>query len=203
MMIHRVLPGIICLAILTGFQPAELRWRSPANLTLRFVSAGMPAGMLRAVQVAASMWQNDRVKIRIVDEQYVGPTSGSIVFGGPVDQRHGIMTTFPRGSSTTLAGCDIMVAATPVPWHVDVSPPPADHSDAITAFAHELGHCLGLLHENGATPPALMRQPLRYGEYHRTLPPDELRARDVLFPLAPPVPPAARGGWFGCGKLFG
>ena len=202
-MLHRILLSVLCLALLTGFQPSELRWRSPAILTLRFMAEGMPAGMYRAAQVAASMWQNERVRIRIVDEGYVGPTSGSIIFGGPVDVRHGIMTTFPRGSSTALAGCDIMVAATPVPWHVDVSPPPVDHSDAITAFAHEMGHCLGLLHENGATPPALMRQPLRYGEYHRALPPDEVRARDVLFPPAPPVPPAARRGWFGCGTRSG
>ena len=68
-MIQRSILAVLCLAMLTGFQPSELRWRSPATLTLRFMAAGMPAGMYLAAQVAASMWQSERVKIRIVNEQ--------------------------------------------------------------------------------------------------------------------------------------
>lgn len=179
--------GIALVVTLTcAFQPATLRWRSPVVIILRFAPEGMPLGMYASAVAAAGLWRGPSVEIRIVEESHAGEVNGVIRYGGALALGHGIMGTILRMGveSGELKGCDVQVADTVVPWHTGVEPPGPEEADALTAFAHEFGHCLGLLHENGATPPALMRTAIHYGEYHRTLPPDDTAARDRLFPAA-------------------
>ena len=174
----------VAMLLLCGFLMSELRWPSPTTITLRFMAYGMPEGMYEAAVVAAAMWRSSSLEIRVVPEGYNGKTNGRIMFGGPVALGHGIMGTIHRMGiqSRQLMGCDVTVSAGDVPWHLSQEPPPPDHTDAITDFAHEFGHCIGLLHEDSATPPALMRTRIPYGAYHRTLTTDDLAARDRLFP---------------------
>ena len=182
--------------LLCGFQASELRWPSPTTITLRFMAYGMPEGMYEAAVAAAAMWRSPSLEIRIVPEGYSRKTNGRIIFGGPIVLGHGIMGTTHRMGveSRQLMGCDVTVSASNVPWHVSQEPPPPDSADAITDFAHEFGHCIGLLHEDGATPPALMRARVAYGEYHRALPADDRTARDRLFPQEQWL------GLLGCGR---
>ena len=188
----------VAIILLCGFQASELRWPSPTVITLRFMAYGMPEGMYESAVAAAAMWRSPSLEIRIVPEGYNRKTNGRIMFGGPITLGRGIMGTTHRMGmeSRQLTGCDVTISDGNVPWHFGHEPPSPDRADAITDFAHEFGHCIALLHEDGATPPALMRTHIPYGAYHRMLPEDDRAARDRLFP------PEQYGGLLGCGKRF-
>jgi len=184
-----VLLALLAGLLLMGFEVSILRWPAPLHLRMHCFEADLPPGMCTAAQHAADMWHSPALRISIVSAGH--EAQGAIMRGTVRDGRMGA-GLFVQVGTQRLRRCEILVDpdATPEGWHTDVAPPPEGRYDAITDLAHELGHCLGLMHVEGATPPALMRPLIHRGAYHRALALDDMAGRDALFPS----PPRAAGG---------
>lgn len=92
--------------------------------------------------------------------------------------------------------CDIRFNST-VRWYTGIERPSPTQFDWWSVATHELGHCLGLAHEDTVSPPPVMRTTLLAGAVVRQLTTDDIAGRDALYhqprsttPVETPAPPA-------------
>jgi hypothetical protein len=76
--------------------------------------------------------------------------------------------------------CDMRFSSA-VNWHTGTGTPPADQFDWWSVATHEMGHCLGLDHEDSINPPSVMRTALPIGTVMRQLTPDDVAGRDSIY----------------------
>jgi hypothetical protein len=106
--------------------------------------------------------------------------------------------------------CDMRFNST-VNWYTGTGTPAADQFDWWSAATHEMGHCLGLGHEDRINPPPVMRSTLPMGTAIRQLTPDDVAGRDSIYGAsqpasagspAPPSTASTGGGGGGGGCSF-
>ena len=102
-----------------------------------------------------------------------------------------------------------------VNWYTGTDTPPADQFDWWSVATHEMGHCLGLDHEDSIDPLPVMRTTLSRGTVIRQLTPDDVAGRNSIYSAdasrpwqcsAPPPAPASTGdggGGGGCSLIAG
>jgi hypothetical protein len=101
-----------------------------------------------------------------------------------------------------------------VNWYTGTGTPAADQFDWWSVATHEMGHCLGLAHEDSVTPPPVMRTALPIGTVQRQLTADDVAGRNAIYdspqagsggsPLpSSPTPASDGGGGGGCSLMVG
>jgi hypothetical protein len=109
--------------------------------------------------------------------------------------------------------CDTRFSNT-VNWYTGTGTPAADQFDWWSVATHEMGHCLGLEHEDRVNPPPVMRSVLSMGTVMRQLTPDDVAGRNSIYGPSqaasggPPPPPSTAttgggGGGGGCSFVPG
>ena len=76
--------------------------------------------------------------------------------------------------------CDTRFSSA-VNWYTGTGTPGADQFDWWSVATHEMGHCLGLGHEDRVNPPPVMRTALPIGTVLRQLTPDDVAGRDSIY----------------------
>jgi len=76
--------------------------------------------------------------------------------------------------------CDLRFSSA-VNWYTGTGPPAADQFDWWSVATHEMGHCLGLDHEDRINPPPVMRSAFPIGTVMRQLMPDDVAGRDSIY----------------------
>jgi hypothetical protein len=79
--------------------------------------------------------------------------------------------------------CDLHFNST-VNWYTGTDTPAADQFDWWSVATHEMGHCLGLDHEDSVNPPPVMQTALPVGTVMRQLTPDDVAGRDSIYGAA-------------------
>jgi hypothetical protein len=106
--------------------------------------------------------------------------------------------------------CDLRFSSA-VNWYTGTGTPAADQFDWWSVATHEMGHCLGLDHEDSINPPPVMRSALPIGTVMRQLTPDDVAGRDSIYGAsqaasggspAPPSTASTGGGGGGGGCSF-
>jgi matrixin len=113
---------------------------------------------------------------------------------------------FTNAPDQTLE-CDLRFNST-VNWYTGTETPAADQFDWWSVATHEMGHCLGLDHEDSVNPPPVMRTAFSIGTVVRQLTPDDVAGRNSIYDTAqaasggspsPSSPPSTGdGGGGGC-----
>ena len=94
-------------------------------------------------------------------------------------------------------------------WYTGTDMPLADQFDLWSVATHEMGHCLGLDHEDSIDPLPVMRTTLTRGTVVRQLTADDVAGRNAIYNAPRPAPPAALastgdgGGGGGCSLITG
>jgi hypothetical protein len=106
--------------------------------------------------------------------------------------------------------CDMRFSSA-VNWYTGTGTPAADQFDWWSVATHEMGHCLGLDHEDRINPPPVMRSAFPIGTVMRQLMPDDVAGRDSIYGAsqaasngspAPSSPASTGGGGGGGGCSF-
>ena len=66
-------------------------------------------------------------------------------------------------------------------WYTGTGTPLSGQIDLQSVATHEMGHCLGLAHEDGVTPPPVMSSRIAFGEVRRDLTEDDIAGRDAIY----------------------
>ena len=109
--------------------------------------------------------------------------------------------------------CDTRFSDT-VNWYTGTGTPAEDQFDWWSVATHEMGHCLGLEHEDHVNPPPVMRSVLSMGAVMRQLTPDDVAGRNSIYgpfqaasggspPPSATATPRGGGGGGGCSFVPG
>ncbi|MGE3536262.1 MAG: matrixin family metalloprotease [Candidatus Tectimicrobiota bacterium] len=81
-------------------------------------------------------------------------------------------------------------------WYTGTGTPAADQFDFWSVATHEMGHCLGLDHEDRVSPPPVMRSTIPVGSTMRQLTSDDLAGRNTIYSGSPggSVAPGGQSG---------
>src|SRR5437764_4555416 len=103
--------------------------------------------------------------------------------------------------------CDMRFSSA-VNWYTGTETPAANQFDWWSVATHEMGHCLGLDHEDSVTPPPVMRTTLPIGSVMRQLTADDIAGRNAIYsqprgnsggPVSSTMPVSTSGGGGGGG----
>ena len=94
--------------------------------------------------------------------------------------------------------CDMRFSSA-VNWYTGTDTPAADQFDWWSVATHEMGHCLGLDHEDSIDPPPVMRTVLPMGTVMRQLTPDDVAGRNSIYSTARAGSASMGGGGGGGG----
>ena len=92
-----------------------------------------------------------------------------------------------------------------VNWYTGTGTPPVDQFDWWSVATHEMGHCLGLDHEDSINPPPVMQSRLPIGTVMRQLTPDDVAGRNSIYDASQQggSPSGGGGGGGGCSLMGG
>jgi len=97
--------------------------------------------------------------------------------------------------------CDMRFSSA-VNWYTGTGTPSEDQFDWWSVATHEMGHCLGLDHEDSINPPPVMRTALPIGTVMRQLTPDDVAGRDSIYGGGASQAGSSGGGGGGGGCSF-
>ena len=105
--------------------------------------------------------------------------------------------TFDNAPDQTVE-CDMRFNSA-MNWYTGTGTPAPDQFDWWSVAAHEMGHCLGLAHEDRINPPPVMRTALPIGTVMRQLTPDDVAGRDSIYGASQASASGGDGGGGGGG----
>ena len=205
----RIAIPLLILALFGGsveegvpYQLFPLKWEKRTDLVsvqLTICPTGMPAGMAERFKDAGAAWNTPYLQVSFApDSCDPACTTGAcgrndIRVGSTSGLGHMGTMLFARGGF--LAACHIIVNEDePMSmWYTAPDGTPVDQFDVWTLAMHELGHCLGLQHEDAV--PSIMRTLIHRQEVQHAPSPDDQAGIAFLY-----AAPAKRSA--GCGRFF-
>ena len=141
---------------------------------------GMPDGAVQRIKDGAAAWDYEHFQFTFGREACLNGVN-QIDFG-PLPS--GVLANtvsffFPDAPDQTVE-CDMRFNST-VRWYTGTGTPARDQFDWWSVATHEMGHCLGLAHENNVTPLPVMSTLLSVGNVKRQLTPDDIAGRDAIY----------------------
>jgi hypothetical protein len=164
---------------------------------------GMPGEAVQRTKDGSLVWNYDRFQFTFDNDACLSngiyPTLNSVnqVDFGPLSA--GVLANtvsffFTETPNQTIE-CDIRFNST-VNWYTGIERPSATQFDWWSVATHELGHCLGLDHEDTIFPLPVMQTTLLAGAVMRQLTADDVAGRNRIYdpprstPVETPVTPA-------------
>jgi hypothetical protein len=157
----------------------------------------MPGDAVQRTKDGAAAWDYERFRFTFdpeacLSEGAFGIANGvnQIDFGRlPGGVLANTVSFFLTDAPDRTVECDMRFSSA-VNWYTGTDTPAADQFDWWSVATHEMGHCLGLDHEDSVNPPPVMRTAFPIGTVMRQLTPDDVAGRDSIYSAAP----AASGG---------
>ena len=177
--------------------------------------AGMPGDAVQRTKDGAAAWDYEHFHFTFAPEACL--SNGSYPLLNNVNQFDfgplgaGVLantsTFFFTNDPKKTVECDTRFNSA-VNWYTGTGMPAANQFDWQSVATHEMGHCLGLDHEDSVTPLPVMRTSLPVGVALRELTPDAIAGRNAIYSQpggspggAPSSASGGRGG--GCSLMPG
>lgn len=177
----------------------------------------MPGEAVQRTKDGSTAWNYDRFRFTFDSESCLSdgafpmPNSVDQIDFGPLPMGELARTVFFffREAPDQMVECDTRFNSA-VNWYTGTETPAAGQFDWWSVATHELGHCLGLDHEDSVTPPPVMQSRLPIGAVLRELTADDIAGRNAIYgqprgnaggspaPLAPAATSTGGGGGGGC-----
>jgi hypothetical protein len=161
----------------------------------------MPGDAVQRTKDGAAAWDYEHFQFTFDPEACLSNGAFGILNGvnqidfGPISGEvlaNTIFIFFTDAPDQTVE-CDMRFNSA-VNWYTGTDTPAADQFDWWSVATHEMGHCLGLGHEDRITPPPVMRSALTMGTVMRQLTPDDVAGRDSIYGASQVAPSGGVGG---------
>lgn len=148
----------------------------------------MPGAAVQRTKDGAAAWDYERFRFTFAAEACVSnglfPASNGVNqvdFGTlPNAVLANTVSFFLADRPEQTLECDMRFSDT-VNWFTGTGTPPANQFDWWSVAAHEMGHCLGLDHEDSVSPLPVMRTSLPPGSTQRQLTADDIAGRNAIY----------------------
>ena len=181
----------------------------------------MPGDAVQRVKDGAAAWDYERFQFTFDPEGCL--SNGAFAIHNGVNQidfgflSPGVLANtvsfFFTNAPDQTVECDMRFNSA-ANWYSGTDTPLPDQFDLWSVATHEMGHCLGLDHEDNIDPLPVMRTTLSRGTVIRQLTADDVAGRNSIYSVtrtapastAPPVAPAStgdNGGGGGCSLRTG
>jgi hypothetical protein len=180
----------------------------------------MPGAAVQRIKDGAEAWDYERFKFTFDPEACL--SNGAFGIHNGVNQidfgflSPGVLANtvsfFFTNAPDQTVECDMRFNSA-ANWYTGTDTPLPDQFDLWSVATHEMGHCLGLDHEDSVDPLPVMRTTLSRETVVRQLTADDVAGRNSIYdaprpapPVAAPVAPASTGdggGGGGCSLIAG
>ena len=181
----------------------------------------MPGDAVQRIKDGAAAWDYERFRFTFDPEGCL--SNGAFGIHNGVNQiDFGFLSTgvlantvsfFFTDTPDQTVECDMRFSSL-ADWYTGTDTPPQDQFDWWSVATHEMGHCLGLDHEDNVDPLPVMRTALSRGTVVRQLTADDVAGRNSIYSVtraapgspAPTPAPASTGdggGGGGCSLIAG
>ena len=216
--------GLLLASQVLAFQRNTANWSymsNPMGENWVICPDGMPGEAVQRIKDGAAAWDYARFQFTFDNEaclsNSVSSTLNSVnqIDFGLLPPRVLANTTsfFFTDAPDQTVECDMRFSSA-VNWYTGTGTPAADQYDWWSVATHEMGHCLGLAHEDSVTPPPVMRTALPIGTVQRQLTADDVAGRNAIYdspqtgsgnspPPSSPTSASGGGGGGGCSLMVG
>jgi matrixin len=181
----------------------------------------MPGDAVQRIKDGAAAWNYERFQFTFAPEACL--SNGAFGIHNGVNQidfgflSPGVLANtvsfFFTNAPDQTVECDMRFSSL-ANWYTGTDTPPPDQFDWWSVATHEMGHCLGLDHEDNVDPLPVMRTTLEVGTIVRQLTDDDVAGRNSIYSVTPAgsgsAPPSAApastgggGGGGGCSLSAG
>jgi hypothetical protein len=182
--------GLLSAGGASAFELTGQDWTyqtSPMGEDWRVCTSGMPAGGTDRTKDGAAVWNYSQFTFTF-GADFTGCTAypsndgtNQVDFGGGLGANVLAQTTwFFTVATGDIAECD-MRFNNAFSWYTGTATPPNNQFDWWSVAAHEMGHCLGLNHEDDLTPTPIMGSTFAPGEVRRTPTDDDIAGRNAIY----------------------
>lgn len=203
--------GVWCLVCLLGSQAVAFvlndgDWTymtNPMGEDWVVCPEQMPGSAVQRIKDGAVPWNYEHFRFTFANDaclsNRVFPLMNSVnqVDIGPLPGRVLANTVsfffeFPDAPDQVIE-CDMRFSNT-VNWYTGTGTPAANQFDFWSVAVHEMGHCLGLDHEDRINPPPVMQSSIPAGTTLRQLTADDMAGRDLIYSQASSGSRVSSGG---------
>ena len=181
---------------------------------------GMPGDAVQRTKDGSTAWNYERFHFAFDSEACLSNRTHAVLnsvnqvdFGPlPSGVLGNTVSFFFTSAPDQVVECDMRFNSA-VNWYTGTGTPAANQFDWWSVALHEMGHCLGLDHEDSISPLPAMRTNLSAGMVLRQLTADDIAGRNVIYSQLPggaggataPSTPASTsdGGGGGCSLMPG
>lgn len=148
----------------------------------------MPGDAVQRVKDGAAAWNYERFRFTFANDACLSDGRFSLLNSvnqvdiGPLSSEvlaESVFFFFTNNPSQVIE-CDLRFSSA-VPWYTGTGTPGSNQFDFWSVATHEMGHCLGLNHEDRVNPLPVMRTSLPAGLTQRQLTSDDLAGRNAIY----------------------
>ena len=216
--------GLLLASQVLAFQRNSANWSympNPMGENWVICPDRMPGEAVQRIKDGAAAWDYARFQFTFDNQACLsngvfGTLNGvnQIDFGFlPPGVLANTVSFFFTNAPDQTVECDMRFNSV-VHWYTGTGTPAADQFDWWSVATHEMGHCLGLAHEDSVTPPPVMRTALPIGTVQRQLTADDVAGRSAIYdspqagsgsspPPSSPTSASGDGGGGGCSLMVG